>query len=83
MHKAKANQFFVVHAVRRIILGRPVNKILSFSVGRSKNKNTDHRVTETYATMSIQVTYETEHISLLHDSKMSNPLNFCFLCILL
>ena len=28
--------------------------------------------------MSIQVTYETDHISLLRDSIMSNALNFCF-----
>ena len=28
--------------------------------------------------MSIQVTYETNHISLLRDSTMSDTLNFCF-----
>ena len=28
--------------------------------------------------MSIQVTYETDHISLLRDSIMANALNFCF-----
>ena len=33
--------------------------------------------------MSIQVTYETDNISLLHDSTMLNALFFCFLCILL
>ena len=51
--------------------------ILSFRVGTSKN-NTDHQVNETCAIISIQVTYETDHISLLHDSTMSNALNFCF-----
>ena len=55
--------------------------ILSFWVGTSKNKNTDHEVKETCTIMSIQVTYETDHISLLCDSAMSNALNFCFLCI--
>ena len=33
--------------------------------------------------MSIQVTYETDHISLNRDSTMSDALIFCFLCILL
>ena len=28
--------------------------------------------------MSIQVIYETDHISLLRDSTVSNALNFCF-----
>ena len=28
--------------------------------------------------MSIQVTYETDHISLLRDSIMANALNFCY-----
>ena len=53
------------------------------NLNTSKNKNTDQRVKETYATMPIQVTYESNHISLLHDSAMSNALNFCFLRILL
>ena len=57
--------------------------MLSFRVGTSKNKNTDDRVKETCATVSIQFTYETDHISLLGDSTMSNALNICFLCILL
>ena len=52
-------------------------------IGTSKNKNTDHRVNEIRAIMSVQVTYETDHISSLRDSTMSNALNFCFLCILL
>ena len=43
----------------------------------------DHRVKETYAIMSTEVTYETDHISLLCDSAMSSAPNFCFLCILL
>ena len=31
--------------------------------------------------MSIQVIYETDHISLLRDSTVSNALNFClYLC---
>ena len=47
-------------------------------VSTYKNKNTDHRVKETCTTMSIQVTYETYHMSLLHDSTMSNVLHFCF-----
>ena len=66
-YKAKASSFFVVRAVGRIISGRSVGKILiiilSFKVGTSKTKDTDHRVKETCATMSIQVTYETDHIS--------------------
>ena len=71
----------------RIILGQSVSKItiiiLSFRVSTSKNKNADHRVEETCAIWSIQVTYETDQISLLRDSTMSNALNFCFLSILL
>ena len=31
--------------------------------------------------MSTQVTYETDHISLLRESTMSSALNFCSLCI--
>ena len=44
----------------------------------SKNKNTDHCLKEICAIMSIKVTYETDHISLLHDSTMPNALNFVF-----
>ena len=40
--------------------------MLNFRVGTSKTKNTDHKVI-----MSIQVTYETDHISLLCHSTMS------------
>ena len=83
---AKATSFFVVREVGRITLGGSVSKILiiilSFRVGSSKNKNADHRVKETDAIMSIQVTHETDLISLLRDSAMSNPLNDCFSCIL-
>ena len=31
--------------------------------------------------MSTQVTYETDHVSLLCDSSISSALNFCFLCV--
>ena len=59
--KTKATQF-VVRAVVRIFTGCSVGKIsiLSFRVGPSKNKNADHRVKETSAVMSIQVTHETD-----------------------
>ena len=60
--------------------GRSVGKIkiimLSFRVGTSKNKNVDHRVKETYAVMSTQVTCEANHVST-RDSTMSNALNLC------
>ena len=56
---------------------------LSFRVGISKNENIDWWLKETYAIMSTQVTYETNHISLLCDSMMSRVPNFCFLYILL
>ena len=50
------------------------------SVGRQNIKNNiDHRVKEKCAIMSIQVTYESDHIFLLRNSTMSNALNFCFL----
>ena len=52
--------------------------ILSFRVRTSKNKNIDHGVKETCAIMSTQVTYEIDHVSLLHDSTISSALNFCF-----
>ena len=48
--------------------------MLSFRAGPSKNKNIDHQVKETCA----QVTYETNHISVLCHSTMSSTLNFCF-----
>ena len=69
--KAKATYFFfVVRAVRRIISGWLVDKIMtkisSFRVGTSKNENIDHRVKET----------------LPRDWKIWNTPNFCFLCIL-
>ena len=44
----------------------------------SKNENADHPVKETYAITSRQVTYETERIFLLHDSKISNALIFFY-----
>ena len=44
----------------------------------SKNKNVDHRIKETCAIKAIQVTYETNYISLLCDSTMSNALFFVF-----
>ena len=78
---------FVLQAVGRIISGRLVGKtiiiILSFKVGTSKNKNIDHEVQDTCAIISTQVTYETDHISLLCDSTKSGALNFYFLCIFL
>ena len=58
--------------------------ILSFRVGKSKNKNIDHGGKETCAfmlTQLTQVTYETDHISLLQDLVISSAQNFCFLCI--
>ena len=60
--------FLFVQAVERIISGWSVGKIiitLSFGVDTSKNKNIDHGVKETCAIMSTQVTYETDHITLL------------------
>ena len=52
--KTKATSFFVVQAVGRIISGRSVGKIiiiiiLSVRVGKSKNKNINHRGKETCA----------------------------------
>ena len=43
-----------------------------------QNKNNDHRSRETCATMSAQVPYETNHITLLRDSKRLSALNFCY-----
>ena len=57
--------------------------ILTLRVGTSKNENIDHQVKKPCAIMSTQVTNETNHISVLCHSTMSNALNFCFLCILL
>ena len=62
------------------LVGKIMIIILSFRVGTSKNKNIDHRVKETYAIMSTQVTCETNHIST-RDSPKSDVLNFCFLFI--
>ena len=49
----KPTCFFVVWAVRRILSGHLVGKIiiiiLSFRVGTSNNVNIDHQVKETYA----------------------------------
>ena len=66
--KVTATCFFVVRAVRRIISGWSVGKIiiiLNFRVGISNNENIGHHVKETCATMSTQVTYEIYHVSLL------------------
>ena len=65
-------------------VGRCVGKIiaiLSFRVHTSENKNIDHWGKETFAIMSRQVTYDTDHFPLLRDSLMPNEL--IFLCILL
>ena len=57
--KAKANYFFIVWAVERIVSGRSVGKIiiiiLSFWVSTSKNKNIDHRVKETYVIFGLPI----------------------------
>ena len=70
---------------RENYFGQSVGKILiiilSFRFSTSKNKNTDHRVKETCATVSIKVTYETDRMLLLRDSTMSDVLNLCFVCI--
>ena len=64
-------------------VGRSVGKmiILSFRVGKPKNKNFDHRVKETCAIMSTQVAHETKRISLRRDSTTSSALHFCLLHI--
>ena len=52
----KATYFFVVWAVRRILSGHLVGKIiiiLSFRVGTSNNANIDHQVKETYAQVTL------------------------------
>ena len=51
--------------------------ILSFRVSRSKNKNIDHGV-KAWATMSPQITYEIDHVSLLQDSTILSALDFFF-----
>ena len=51
-------------------VGEILIRMLSFRVSTSKSKNTDHPVKETCATMSIHVTYGTNQMSLLRDSKM-------------
>ena len=66
-----------------LVVQQNMNNKVSGSASTSKKKNADHQVKETCAIMSIKVTYETNHISLLHDSTMLNALDFCFLCILL
>ena len=51
-------------------VGRSVGEIIiivSFRVGTSKNKNIGHRIKETCAIMSIQVTYEIDHIFFCRD----------------
>ena len=54
-------------------VGRSAGKIiviiivLSSGVGISEDKNIDHGVTETFAIMSTQVTYEIDHIPVLRD----------------
>ena len=50
--------------------------ILNLGFGTSKNKNIDNQGKENSA-------YESDHISLVHDSAMPSALNFCFLSILL
>ena len=60
------------------LVGKILILILSFRVCISKNKNSDHYVKGTCAIMSIQITYETNHISLLCDSTMSYALSFFF-----
>ena len=52
--------------------------IPSFRIGISKNKNIIYEVKETCAIMSTQVTYETNHISLLCDSTTLSAPTFCF-----
>ena len=49
--------FLLYWESRELIL--MIIKSLSFRVGTSKNKNTDHRFKESCATMSTQVRYET------------------------
>ena len=60
--------FFVVRAVGRIICGRPVGKtiILGFRSANLKK------------ILIIEVTYESDRISLLRDSTISSALNFYF-----
>ena len=61
------------------LVGQQNNIIIpSFRVGISKNKSIDDRVKEACAIVSTQVTYETDHISLLCDSMMSSAQIFFF-----
>ena len=67
-----------------VSVGRQTNNNnRKFQSQQSKNENADHRVKETSTIRSIQVTYETDNISLLCVSTMSDGLIFCFLSILL
>ena len=67
LHIRQKQLFFVVRAVKRIISARSLAKIiliiLSSVSAHLKIKNADHRAKETYPIRSIQVTYETGHIS--------------------
>ena len=76
----KATKFSVVQAVKRIILGLLVTKIiiiiLIFRISSSENKIVDHLLKETCAIRLVQVTYETNHIFILHDSTMLKALIF-------
>ena len=59
--------------------GKSVGKIiiiLSLRVGKTKNRNIDHRRKESYAK-------ESDHIFFCCDSTISSALNFCFLYTLL
>ena len=58
--------------------GQLVSKIIIIilRVHISKNKNIDHRGKETCVIMSTQVTYETNHISLLRGSTMLSAVNY-------
>ena len=74
--RQKQLNFFVVWALGGINSGRSVDKTIiitqSLKVGTSKNINIDQRGKETCA-------FKSDHISLLHDSTISNTLKFCFL----
>ena len=73
----KATCFFFARAVGKIISGLWVGKIIimipRFVVGSSENNK-----------ISInEVTYESDHILLVHDSAMPSAVNVCVLSILL
>ena len=86
LHKVKATFFFFfffffVRAVKIVsshLIGKIIKLFRSFRVSTSKKKNDDHQVKESSAIRSIQIIYETNLISLLRGSTMSNALNFCF-----